>query len=81
MPGSSKSGDSELCTVVGAGGVAGQQQRQRSAVFSGSADSAVDNEDAAAQMRSTVGGLQPAIVTNASLKLLAWLADYAALTG
>ena len=74
------SGDSEVCTVACAGGARVQQQ-QRLAVPGGSANSTATGEAAAAQQRSTDGGPQAAVVTNASLKLLAWLADYAALTG
>jgi hypothetical protein len=73
-------GDRPLCAMAGAGGAA-VQQRQRLAVPGGSARSAAADEAVAAQQRSADGGSQPAAVTNASLKLLAWLADYAALTG
>lgn len=69
-----------LCAVACAGGAA-VQQRQRPAVAHGSAEGAAASEAAANQPRSADDILQPAVVTNASLKLLTWLTDYAALTG
>lgn len=70
----------EVCGMAWAGS-ATVQHRQRLAILSGSADGAAPDEAAAGQQRIADGSLQPAVVTNASLKLLAWLADYAALTG
>lgn len=50
------------------------QHRQQAASRDASSGAALSSSNSAG------GGGHPAVVTNASLKLLAWLADYAALT-